>query len=268
MTHPKNPPPPSAESEIVMIDKVYSLEALLRNNIEIEPETLYKAIVGFGVKAYRLLAELSVESNEHPLTDVQQVLYDEDGHESWNFTHRCESISKEQLWTAMLDKDCDNVVFRRVDIYVLTKELRLDLQSVQQTSREAYDSRRRLEARLTTIIEKAKQLQDKLAVYAPKEHMVSPEFLNEPQADLTIALGQRQSPAAIAKAEKADKDWEKDVEIAVKLAVKCAEDGKKLSTAKHEPEWIKLRGEPRVKAFRAFRRGLPSHLKEKGPSGD
>lgn len=268
MTHSNNFSPPSAESEIIIIDRVYSLEALLRNNIEIEPEMLYKAIVGFGIKAYRLLAELSVESDEHPPTDVQQVLYDEDGHESWKFTHRCESISKEQLWAAMLDNNCDNVVFRRVDIDVLTKELRLDLQSVQKTSQGTCDSRHSLEVRLATIKEKAKQLQDRLAVYAPEEHMVSPEFLNELQADLTITVCNGQSPAAIAKAEKAGRDWEKDVEIAVRLAVKCAEDGKKLSTAKHEPEWIKLRGEPRVLAFRAFRRGLPNHLKEEGPSGD
>lgn len=62
------------------------------------------------------------------------------------------------------------------------------------------------------------------------------------------------------------KAWSQDLEIAIGLAVECAEAKKQKSTAQHRIMWEKRCAEkgidsPRKEAFAAFRRGLPAHLK-------
>lgn len=74
--------------------------------------------------------------------------------------------------------------------------------------------------------------------------------------------------ASEVKREITAKDWAKNLEKAVALAVDCAKSGKPKSIKQHQAMWAKLwvdaeSNEPRKSAFRAFRKGLPSELKFK-----
>ncbi|WP_156955622.1 hypothetical protein [Solidesulfovibrio alcoholivorans] len=60
-------------------------------------------------------------------------------------------------------------------------------------------------------------------------------------------------------------EWIKDVECAVVLTAQLMKAGEKGCTAFHEVEWKTLRGKVRKRAFEAFRRALPGHLKEQDP---
>jgi hypothetical protein len=60
-------------------------------------------------------------------------------------------------------------------------------------------------------------------------------------------------------------EWIKDVECAVALTAKFMETGEKGCTAFHAAEWKTRRGGIRKRAFEAFRRSLPGHLKEQDP---
>jgi hypothetical protein len=60
-------------------------------------------------------------------------------------------------------------------------------------------------------------------------------------------------------------EWTIDLECAVRLACSLMASGERGSTSYHEAEWRTLRGSPRKRAFEAFRRALPDHLKEADP---
>lgn len=71
---------------------------------------------------------------------------------------------------------------------------------------------------------------------------------------------------AECKAESQHSDeWAIDVECSVRLACSLMESGERGSTVYHEAEWKTLRGAIRKRAFEAFRRALPDHLKEADP---
>lgn len=88
--------------------------------------------------------------------------------------------------------------------------------------------------------------------------------------------GCRTANAQAAAEEKTAEAYQRDIEMAVTLAVECARDieAPAKSTNYHQARWKELykqagRGDeksPRKASFAAFRRGLPSDLKEDPPS--
>jgi hypothetical protein len=90
---------------------------------------------------------------------------------------------------------------------------------------------------------------------------------NHPNDAITPGKGQQDtSKATEGRAIKTALAWALDLEIAVALAVECAELQKPKSTEQHRTIWKKRCSEkgihsPRKEAFAAFRRGLPAHLK-------
>lgn len=86
-------------------------------------------------------------------------------------------------------------------------------------------------------------------------------------------ISKRTVHAEVGKEEKKIKYWMKDVELAVTLAVRCAEEQSKKTTKEHETLWRTLLQEKGIKdegrtkephrtgAFRSFRDGLPDYLK-------
>ena len=90
---------------------------------------------------------------------------------------------------------------------------------------------------------------------------------NHPNDVVTPGKGQQDtSKATERRAIKTAQAWAQDLEIAVALAVECAESKRPKSTEQHRIIWEKRCSEkgihsPRKEAFAAFRRGLPAHLK-------
>lgn len=71
---------------------------------------------------------------------------------------------------------------------------------------------------------------------------------------------------ATCRAESPHSDeWTIDVECAVSFACVLMREGERGSTDYHEAEWKTRRGAIRKRAFEAFRRALPDHLKEADP---
>lgn len=104
----------------------------------------------------------------------------------------------------------------------------------------------------------------------PKQSLITPQIhldtavnknqQNENNTDKDTSNAVRSHRISTAKA------WAQDLELAVGLAVECAEAKKQKSTAQHRVMWEKRCAEkgvdsPRKEAFAAFRRGLPAHLK-------
>jgi hypothetical protein len=74
------------------------------------------------------------------------------------------------------------------------------------------------------------------------------------------------SNCASCRAESSHSDeWTQDVECAVALACDLSGKGEKGSTLYHNGKWKERRGHTRKRAFEAFRRALPDHLKENDP---
>lgn len=80
-----------------------------------------------------------------------------------------------------------------------------------------------------------------------------------------------QEKATQASQDRAAQAYQNDVEITARLTAECLTSDKQQSIKQHRERWNELHtGDPnknvREKAFRAFRQGLPAHLKKDDPA--
>jgi len=130
----------------------------------------------------------------------------------------------------------------------------------KKREREEYENQRRVNERLRTFSEEIESLKSR--VY---ELQSLNEQLQEENARLK-ACETATSDCASCKAEDNHiNEWIKDVECAVTLTAQLMVAGEKGCTAFHAGEWKTRRGGVRKRAFEAFRRALPEHLKELDP---
>jgi hypothetical protein len=126
--------------------------------------------------------------------------------------------------------------------------------------REEYENQRRINEEIRKFSEEVEN---------QKERAYELEYLNEQLLEENKRLKARETATPDCAHCKAEDnhvtEWIKDVECAVALTAQLFTTGERGCTAYHEVEWKTLRGGTRKRAFEAFRRTLPDHLKELDP---
>lgn len=255
-------------SELVLLDRAIPFERVMVLWGAFTNKEIVEILEDRKIIPYSVVKVLQRPAYDYPDEGIKAVLNDEDGYESYKYKFVCEKARYRQLKDSLSGKGNSIVVFNLDDIEMLTSELQLDLSPAYENHNTQQAAQAQHGLPLDILIENFRILQMTLAKHAPEEPMASAEYLTEILTSAGLDKSHAPDNAAITKKINGFDEWERDIEAAVQLAAECAIKGKKLSTVQHKALWEGLRGEPRVKAFRAFRRGLPKHLKEEGPSGD
>jgi len=130
----------------------------------------------------------------------------------------------------------------------------------QKKEREEYENQRRFNEEIRKLSEEMQR---------QKTRSYELECINEQLQEENKRLKACETATSDCASCKAEdnhiNEWIKDVECAVTLTAQLMVAGEKGCTAFHEVEWKTLRGRVRKRAFEAFRRVLPGHLKEQDP---
>jgi len=130
----------------------------------------------------------------------------------------------------------------------------------QKKEREEYENQRNINEKIRIISEEIETKKSKIYELESLN-----EQLQEENTRLKACAAATSDCASCKTEDNHVTEWIKDVECAVALTAQLMAAGEKGCTAFHAGEWKTRRGKVRKRAFAAFRRSLPEHLKEQDP---